>query len=272
MLASFLITFREGLEAFLLVGIVLAYLRKLDATRHHKWIYLGVLVGLVVSLAGAVVFQVLVDQFENQRYQTMLMIAVLLVASFVLSSMALWMQRQARAHTETIKRQLQSHVDSGNLMGMVLLAFVAVLREGFETVLFFSALTYSGQGVDLQEGMIGAFGGLAVSVAMVWMLMRGTRRVPLQAFFRYTSLLVIVIAAGLLGSSVNMMQSVGWIEILKTPLFDISHVLDDRGLFGTFLRALFGYNSSPTSLQFGSWLVYLAVAVALWRRGYARAA
>lgn len=272
MLASFLITFREGLEAFLLVGIVLAYLRKLDASRHGKWIYLGVVAGLIVSLIGAVVFQVVVDQFENQRYQTMLMIGVLLVASIVLSTMALWMQRQARAHTESVKRQLQRHVDSGNLLGMVLLAFVAVLREGFETVLFFSALTFSDQGVNLQDGMIGAALGLAASIALVWVLMRGARKVPLQAFFRYTSLLVLIIAAGLLGSAVNMMQSVGWVQVMTAPLFDISHVLDDRGLFGTFLRALFGYNSSPTPLQFGAWLAYLAVAVTLWRRGYARAA
>lgn len=272
MLASFLITFREGLEAFLLVGIVLAYLRKLGAPQHGKWIYLGVLAGLIVSLAIAVVFQVVVDQFENERYQTMLMIGVLLVASVVLSSMALWMQRQAKAHTESVKRQLQGYVDSGNLLGMVLLSFVAVLREGFETVLFFSALTYSGQGVDLHSGLTGAALGLIAAVALVWVLMRGTRRVPLQPFFRYTSLLVIVIAAGLLGSAVNMMQSVGWISVLSAPLFDISHVLDDRGLFGTFLRALFGYNSSPTPLQFGCWLLYLSIAIALWRRGYARAA
>lgn len=271
MLASFLITFREGLEAFLLVGIVLAYLRKLDASHHAKWIYLGVAAGLVASLAGAVVFQVVVDQFDNERYQTMLMIGVLLVASVVLSSMALWMQRQARAHTESVKRQLQGYVDSGNLLGMVLLSFVAVLREGFETVLFFSALTYSGQGVELEAGAMGAALGLAAAIALVWLLMRGTRRVPLQPFFRYTSLLVIVIAAGLLGSAVNMMQSVGLITVLPAPLFDISHILNDRGLVGTFLRALFGYNSSPTPLQFGSWLLYLGIAVTLWRRGYTRA-
>lgn len=272
MLASFLITFREGLEAFLLVGIVLAYLRKLDASHHAKWIYAGVVAGLLVSLAGAVVFQVVLDQFENERYQTLLMIGVLLIAAVVLSTMALWMQRQARAHTESVKRQLEGFVRGGDVLGMVLLSFVAVLREGFETVLFFSALMYSGQGVTLESGAVGAVLGLAVSLVLVWALMRSTRRVPLQPFFRYTSLLVIVIAAGLLGSAVNMMQSVGLISVLTVPVFDISDILDDRGMIGTFLRALFGYNSSPTALQFGCWAVYLGIAVTLWRRGYARAA
>lgn len=271
MLASFLITFREGLEAFLLVGIILAYLRKLGASRHNKWIYLGVFGGLLASLAVAVIFQVVIDQFQNQRYQTLLMVFVLLLASLVLSFMALWMQRQAKQHTANVKEQLEGYVNSGNLMGMVLLSFVAVLREGFETVLFFSALVYSGQGVDLNSGLTGALAGLAASLAIVAVLMRGTRRVPLQAFFRYTSLLVIVIAAGLLASAVNMMQSVDLLPMASGPLFDISNILDDQGLFGTFLRALFGYNSSPTPAQFGCWLVYLGIAVTLWHRGYTRA-
>ncbi len=272
MLASFLITFREGLEAFLLVGIILAYLRKLDASRHAKWIYLGVAGGLVVSLAVAVLFQVVVDQFENEYYQTMLMIFVLLFASTVLSFMALWMQRQAREHTQSVKEKLAGYVSGGNLLGMVSLAFIAVLREGFETVLFFSALVYSGQGVSLESGLSGALLGLVVSIVLVWAMMRGTRKMAIGPFFRYSSLLVIVIAAGLLGSSLNMMQSIHLIQMWNTPLFDISFILDDRGLFGTFLRALFGYNSSPTGLQFGGWLLYLVVAIWLWRRGASRAA
>ena len=272
MMASFLITFREGLEAFLLVGIILAYLRKLDAIRHARWIYLGVAAGLVVSLALAVLFQVVMDQFANERYQALLMIGVLLFAAAVLSYMALWMQRQARAHTESVKRQLVIHVGTGNLLGLVSLSFVAVLREGLETVLFFSALVYSGQGITLESGLGGALLGLAAAVVLVWAVMRGARRVPLQPFFRWTSLLVIVIAGGLLASAVNMMQSAGLIGLGLQPLFDIAWILDDRGMVGTFLRALFGYNSSPTPLQFVTWVAYLAVAVTLWRRGNAGAA
>jgi high-affinity iron transporter len=269
MMGAFLITLREGLEAFLLVGILLAFLRKLGVPQFGKWIYVGVVAGIIASLAAAFVFQVVIDQFSNQRYQTMLMIGILLFAAVVLTYMAIWMQKQARAHTESMKKKLESLVTAGNLFGMVSLAFVAVLREGIETVLFFSALMYSGADVSLESGLIGAALGMGVSIVLVWMLMRGARNVPIQPFFRYTSLLIIVIAAGLLASAVNMMQSIDLISVLKGTLFNISWLLDDRGLIGTFLRALFGYNSSPTVLQFLCWAAYLLTAVSLWHRGYA---
>lgn len=270
MMASLLITFREGLEAFLLVGILLAYLRKLDAMRHAKWIYVGVAAGVLASLALAVVMQVLVDQFDNERYQTLVMIGVLLFAAAMLSYVALWMQRQAREHVAGAKERLAGYVGTGNLLGMVSLSFVAVMREGLETVLFFSALVYSGQGVSMDEGLTGALIGLALSVLLVWLLLRGARKVALAPFFQWTSLLILIIAAGLLASAVNMMQSVAILDVWHQPLFDISWFLDDRGLLGTFLRALFGYNSSPTPLQFVVWLAYLAVAVGLWKKGYAK--
>jgi high-affinity iron transporter len=269
MMAAFLITLREGLEAFLLVGILLAYLRKLGAPHYGKWIYLGVVFGVIASLAAAFVFQVVVDQFSNERYQTMLMIGILLFAAVVLTYMAIWMQKQAKAHTESMKKKLESMVTGGNLFGMVSLAFVAVMREGIETVLFFSALMYSGADVSLESGLIGAVLGLALSIVFVWALMRGARNMPIGPFFRYTSLLIIIIAGGLLASAVNMMQSIELITVMKDTLFNIAWLLDDRGLVGTFLRALFGYNSSPTSLQFLCWVAYLAVAVTLWHRGYA---
>lgn len=272
MLASFLITFREGLEAFLLIGIILAYLGKLGASHYSKYIYMGVGAGLVVSLIIAFLFQVVVDQFQNEHYRNLLMIFILLFASTVLTYMAIWMQRQARAQTERVKKKLEAHVSTGNLWGMILLAFIAVLREGFETVLFFSALLYSGQGVTLEGGLTGAVTGLAGSVLLVWILLRFTRQVPIQPFFRYTSLLIIIIAAGLLASAVNMMQAAGLVPVMAERLFDISSILDDRGTFGTFLRALFGYNSSPTVLQFSTWIAYLGTLLVFWNRAYAEEA
>lgn len=269
MSAAFLITLREGLEAFLLVGILLAFLRKLGAPQYAKWIYVGVGAGVVASIIAAFLFQVVIDQFSNAHYQHLLMIFILLFAAAVLTYMAIWMQKQARAHTESVKQKLEGYVTAGNMFGMVSLAFVAVMREGIETVLFFSALMYSGAEITLQGALIGAVTGLAASIILVWVLMRGTRNVPIQPFFRYTSLLIIIIAAGLFGSAINMMQSIDLVSILNTPIFDISWLLDDRGTFGTFLRALFGYNASPSGLQFLCWFAYLATAVWLWHRGYA---
>ncbi|WP_310619946.1 FTR1 family iron permease [Flexibacterium corallicola] len=270
MFASFLITFREGLEAFLLVGIILSYMHKLDVRRYNKYVYLGVALGLIVSLALAFVFQVVIDQFSNEHYQTLLMIFILLFATLVLSYMAVWMHRQAKAQVDHVRKQLHAHISAGNLWGMVFLAFIAVLREGFETVLFFSALMYSGQGVTLENGLIGAALGLMASIVLVWAMMRGTRQVPIAPFFKYTSLLIIIIAAGLFSSAINMLQAIDVVPVVVEQIFNIAFILDDQGTFGTFMRALFGYNASPTLIQFASWALYLGLFLSFWSRGYAK--
>lgn len=272
MLASFLITLREGLEAFLLVGIALSYLAKLNARHYNKYIYLGVFVGLLLSLAVAVVFQVVVDQFSNELYRNYLMAGILIFATVVLTYMAIWMQKQAKDQVARVQRELTDMVSTGNLLGLVFLSTLAVLREGFETILFFSALMYSNFGeFSTQDALIGAVSGLVLSIALVWMMLKSTRNVPLRSFFRWTSLFIVIIAAGLLSSAINMLQAAHVLPIVYAQLFDISHILDDRGVFGTFLRALFGYNSSPGLLQLVVWGGYMLTFVFFWNRGYKQA-
>jgi len=271
MLASFLITFREGLEAFLLVGIALSYLTKLNAKHFHKYIYLGVAVGFILSLLVAVVFQLFIDQFSNELYRNYFMAGILIFATFVLTYMAIWMQKQAKQQTDHVQKNLTEYVSTGNVIGLVLLSTLAVLREGFETILFFSALMFSaGNNFSQEQGILGAILGLGLSFVVVWVLMKGARKVPLAAFFRWTSLLVIIIAAGLLSSAINMLQATDLISVFYAPIFDVSHILDDRGVFGTFLRALFGYNASPSLFQFSTWGLYLVIFIVFWKRSYAK--
>lgn len=262
MLATFLITFREGLEAFLLVGILLSYLGRIGARNKAVWIWIGVIAGAVASVGAAFVLQVLVDQFENERYRALLTIAVMLTAVCILSYMALWMQKQAQEHTKTAQQQLAGHVSAGRVLGIAALAFVSVFREGIETVLFLSALAYGGQQVSPLWGVI----GLGVSAVVVWILLRTTRRVPLRLFFQGSSLLLVIIAAGLLSSAVNQLQALGLVAGSTLPIFDLSGILPDTTGFGIFLRGLFGYNATPTLAQFGVWAGYLFMAITIWLR------
>lgn len=267
MLVTFLVTFRESLEAFLLVGILLAYLGRLGARRQGRWIYLGVLAGLLASVAVAFVLQVLVDQLHDALVRGVLTAAIMVVATVILTYMAIWMHRQARAHTEDARRRLEAHVSAGRVLGIAALAFVSVLREGIETVLFLSALAYGGETVSAPGGLL----GMVAAAALVWLLVTGTRRVPIGPFFRYTSLLLIVVAAGLLGSAVNQLQGLGLVPGPSAPLFDLSAILPDTAGPGVFLRGLFGYNATPTLQQFVPWALYLLAAVTFWRRDRARA-
>jgi high-affinity iron transporter len=265
MLLTFLIAFRESLEAFLMVGILLAYLSRIGAGRYAKWIFVGVAAGLLASVAAAFVFQVVVDQFESDRYRIYLSAGIMLAAVVVLTYMALWMQKQARAHTDEARKQLDAYVAASDIVGVALLAFISVWREGLETVLFLSALAYGGEPPSAVGGLL----GLALAVLLVWLLLAGARKVPLHTFFRYTSLLLIVIAAGLLGSAINVMQNARIAPGSTAPLFDLSGFLSDGSGLGLFLRGLFGYNATPTLAQFTFWAGYLAIALLLWRRGYA---
>lgn len=270
MLASFLITFREGLEAFLIVGIILSYLGKLQATKYNKFIYIGVVLGVIISLFIAYVFQVVIYGMDNELYQHYLMIFILLFATIVLSYMVVWMANQSKQIKGEMEENIKNLVTAGNIAGMVFLAFLAVLREGFETVLFFSSLTLT-EGFTMEKGLIGAFLGLLLSLVLVYALMKGAKNIDIKAFFKYTGLLILIIAGGLFGSAVSMMQASELLPTFIPIVYDISHILDDRGLIGTFLRALFGYNSSPTLIHLMSWGTYMITAIFLWKRTYAYA-
>ena len=266
MLVTFLIAFREGLEAFLLVGILLAYLRKLDAARYAVWIYVGVAAGLLAALAIAFLLQFVISEFHSDFYRLIITASIMALAAVVLSYMAIWMANQAKESTGAAKEQLAKHVSTGNIFGIAFLAFISVWREAMETILFFSALLYAGQHLSPLGGLL----GVGLAIVSVWLLMRGTRNVPIAQFFRWTSLLLVVIAAGLLASMTNILQGIEILPGPTTALFDLSGVLPDKTGLGEFLRGLFGYSATPTPLQFAVWAIYLAVAIFLWNRAYAQ--
>ena len=100
--------------------------------------------------------------------------------------------------------------------------------------------------------------------------MRGAKNIPIKAFFKYTGLLILIIAGGLFGSAVSMMQASELLPTVVPMVYDISNILDDRSVFGTFLRALFGYNSSPSMLHLSSWVLYMSISIMLWKKTYAQ--
>lgn len=268
MIGTFLIVFREGLEAFLLVGILLAYLRKLEAGRYAVWIFAGALAGAIVALAAAFAFEFAVNEFYSKTYRLILTGAIMLLAAAVLTYMAVWMEKQAREMTGSAKAHLRDYISTGNVIGIAFLAFVSVWREFMETILFLSALMFSGVEISWTGGALGA--GLAA--LLVWLMMRGTRHLPIGRFFRWSSFLILFIAAGLLSSATNIFQGLGYLPGPLTPLFDLSAVLPDTSGVGQFLRGLFGYSASPSPLQFAVWFGFLSLSLTLWHRAYATSA
>jgi high-affinity iron transporter len=262
--AALLITLREGIEAALIITILLAYLRRLGRTDAQPLVWWGAGVAIAVSvIVGAVIFAAAAE-FEGVGEQVFEGI-VSLVAFGVLTWMIFWMRRQSAS----IKGELQHRVDSALLGGgyaLATLAFVVVVREGIETALFvFGAdkATAGGAGGTV-GGIVGAVVGLLIAALLGYLLYRGSIHMNLRSFFRVTGALILIVAAGLLAFAVGEFQEAGVLPGWSAVAFDISRTLPDDSGIGSVLRALIGYNAAPTVLQLASWLAALIVSGVLF--------
>ena len=267
--ASFVIALREGIEAALIVSIVLAYLRQLGATDRGRLVWWGAIVAVVLSVGVGTAIFVAGAEFEGTAEQIFEGL-VTFAAVGVLTWMIFWMRRQGAR----IKSDLQEKVDTALMTGgfaLAGLAFFAVLREGIETALFLYAAAkgtaVEGTNVAPAAQVLGAFLGLGLAVVLGVMLYRGGIRMNLRSFFRVTGLLLIVVAAGLFAFALHELQEAGWLPFLEAHPFDISASLPDDSGFGAILRGLLGYHADPSWLEVLGWTAYLAVVGGFFLRG-----
>ena len=259
---------REGVEAALIVGIVLAYLAKTGNGRHFGKIWAGTGAAIALSLAVGVLLFLTLGGLSDPYEQIFEGVAMLLAAS-VVTWMLFWMRRQAA----TVKGELQERVDrvltEGTVWGLAVLAFTAVIREGIETSLFLVGQVTAAAGrSDLGElsVLLGALSGLAIAVVIGYGLYRGSRLVNIRTFFRWTGIGLIFIAAGLLSHAVHEFIEAGLITVGTQTAFDISGVLPHETGIGAFLRAIFGYTSQPEVITLLVHVAYLAVVLWLYLR------
>ncbi|MEP7360785.1 MAG: iron uptake transporter permease EfeU [Chloroflexota bacterium] len=268
LIAGLVTGLREGVEAALIVSIILAYLAKTGNRRHFTKIWIGAAVAIALSLAVGIGIFVTVGEFEAP-YEQLFEASTMVLATAVLTWMLFWMRRQARS----VRGELQAAVDrvltEGNAWSLAVLAFSAVIREGVETSLFMvgqvNAAAANGPGAELAV-LLGALIGLAIAIAIGWIIYTGSRRINYATFFRLTGLALVFIAAGLLSHAVHELIEVGWITVLTGTVFDISAMLPDDAGIGLFLRALFGYSAAPEVLTVIVYLAYLLPVLYLYLR------
>ncbi|KAF1053841.1 MAG: Ferrous iron permease EfeU [Stenotrophomonas maltophilia] len=261
MLVPFLIMLREGVEAALIVGIIASYLKQSGRGHWMPAVWIGVFLAAALALFVGAGLELLDAQFP-QKQQEFFEAVVGLVATGILTSMIFWMRKVARS----IKGELHSALDAAlgsshqayALIGMV---FFAVAREGLETVFFLLAIFQQSEGLGAP---IGALLGLALAVALGYGIYRGGVRLNLSAFFRWTGLFILVVAAGLLTNAVRSLHEAGVWNALQTPLWDSSASLPESGALGSLLAGMFGYQESPTVSTFGAWLIYLVITLVLF--------
>ena len=270
-LSSGLLTgLREGVEATLIVSIILAYLAKTGNTRHFATIWLGTGAAVAISIAIGVALFVTIGGFEEPGEQ-IFEGTVMLVAAGVVTWMLFWMRRTAA----NIKGELHGRVDralvEGSVLGLAVLAFTAVIREGIETALFLLGQA-TAAGTEAASTFIGATIGIAVAIGIGYGFYRGARVLNLRTFFTWTGVALIFIAAGLLSHAVHEFVEVGVIGIGTGTAFDISAALPHEpdagalGVIGSLLRALFGYTSQPEWITLLVWVAYVAIVLALYLR------
>ena len=254
--AALIIAFREGLEAFLVLGIILAFLSKTHLDRYKKVAWAGFWMGIISSVILAVIFTVVVDGFESEELQYDIGLGVLLFAIILLTYMVFWMQHNAILSTMQRKIELSTN----QKLATFLIVFSAIFREGLETVVFTLALAMDGESTP-QQIWTGLVIGLSASALIIWLMMKGTKRIPLKQFFKYSSYFIMLIVAGLVSLFIKGLQAAEYLPYYKLPLYDISHLLSNDSWLGKFLGILMGYDAMPSLLQVVGWIGYLLLII-----------
>lgn len=264
MLASnALIGLREGLEAALVVVILAAFLVKTDRRWALKYVWLGVGVAIVLSVALGAVLTFGTRQLSFEAQELIGGSASILAVAFV-TGMVFWMRTAARTISGELKGRLDRALDLGPL-AIALVGFLGVGREGLETAIFFYATTEAaGQGNS--QPLVGWALGLGAAVVLGLLIYRGAVQINLAKFFRYTGVLLIVVAAGILAYGIHDLQEAGALPGLTTLAFDVSNVIDPGSWYATLLKGIFNFTPATTVLQAIAWTVYVAVVLTFFLR------
>ncbi len=262
MFPSYLLALREGLEAALIIGIVLGVLRKVRRENLQPVVWAGVGSAVLVSIASALILSALGARFEGAAEEIFEGITMF-VAAGVLTWMIFWMQRQSR----TLRSEIESDVRKAALTqggkALFLLSFLAVVREGVELALFLTAATFT---TSAQQTLTGAALGLGTSALLGWSFFASTVRLDLRRFFQVTGVLLILFAAGLVAHGIHEFNEVGWIPGIVEPVWDVNHLLDEKSTLGLVMKSLFGYNGNPSLSEIAGYLIYfLALGLGLRR-------
>ncbi|MFJ7126862.1 iron uptake transporter permease EfeU [Streptomyces sp. NPDC098101] len=261
MFGNYLIGLREGLEASLIVCVLVAYLVKTgrrDALR-PVWTGVGVAVGVSLAFGAVLEFGSRELTFEAQE---LLGGSLSIVAVVLVTWMVFWMRRTARH----LKDELHGKLDAALVMGtgaLVVTAFLAVGREGLETALFvWASVRASSDGTAAP--LAGVLLGLLTAVLLGWLFYRGAVRIDLARFFTWTGGMLVVVAAGVLAYGVHDLQEARFLGGLADKAFDVSAAVPPDSWYGTLLKGVFNFQPDPTVLQVTVWALYLVPALALF--------
>ncbi len=255
MLPSYVLSLREGLEAALIIGIVLGALRKMRQEKLSSAVWVGALGAGVLSLLVAIGLNILGKDLSGSA-EPVFEGSTMLLAAAVLTWMIFWMRSKSRQMKGELESGVRQAVSGEGRKGLFLLAFASVLREGIELALFVTAAALAS---DPRQTLAGSLLGLGTAALLGWSLFASIVRLDLGRFFGITGALLILFAAGLTARSAHEFIEVGWLPALVGHVWNLNAFINDQSILGQVLSALFGYNASPSLMEVLAYLGYFAV-------------
>jgi high-affinity iron transporter len=266
MLASFIIVFREVLEAALILGIILSYIQRAGRKELRFSILLSALAAVGASIIGAVLFSRLTDGFSG-RTEELFEGIVMITGAVLVTTMVLWMMNESDK-VKKLENKLESSLNSGKVTTLLAIVFISIFREGIEVVIFLSTLTAKGSG-GLWTGSLLGFATAAILGLLIFVW---GKKVSLSAFFKSTNILLILFAAGMLAYGIHELHEAGIIPPIVEHIYDINPAvnadgsypaLHEKGAVGSIFKGLFGYNGNPALFETLAYWAYLIGILAI---------
>jgi len=232
------------------VGIILAFLAKMGERQRFKQVYLGIVAAVITSIVFALVFNWVAGGFSGQAAEIFEGITTLIAAG-LLTTMIIWMERKG----PTLRKELEDRAAkaiSVRSLGILSIVFIAVVREGVETVIFLFGIP--SESINI---LLGASLGFIVAIGIAFIYFVQARRINIRTFFQVTSIILIIFAAGMLAYGIHELQEAGLIPVVVEHVWDVNFILDEKSPIGQILKGLLGYNGNPSLIEITAYLSYI---------------
>jgi high-affinity iron transporter len=260
---AFFVVWRESLEAFLIAGILYAWLQANDDTgKGKRALFIGLAAGTGLACVLGWALLTVQDGLSGDALE-IFQIATLFVAAGLITQMVLWMRKNGRQMKAKLHAELSAAAERSGLIGVAIVAALAVAREGAETVIFLYGMAQEG---DLSALLIGALAGFAGAGATAWLAAKSLAKLNIALLLRLSSILLLILASALLISAIDRLLGAGWLPPLLDPIWDTSLLLDDTTKSGKLIADFSGYRARPALSSLLVWASYWSIVIFAWRR------
>jgi high-affinity iron transporter len=259
MIIPLFLAFREGLEAVLVVVIILSYLKRTNQQYYNKYVYLGSILAIIVSIIFAIIFTTLFGGFTGTLEEIFEGFTFIISGIFIVT-LVLWVSKEGPKMRQTLEQKVEQSIEKEKLLSITILSFVIIIREGIELVLLLTGATSIGS-LDPSAVIVGSLIGLGLSLIIGILIFFGVKTINLTVFFKVTNVVLILFAAGLITYGIHELIEAGIVNPIIGEVWNIKHILpedfpDDNPttpewleITGSLLKALFGYNANPSLLE-----------------------